>query len=436
MYSSFGADDTEREMAREAKNTVAANDLAVAKVIKRKVAKQSEWKVLGVPGLSIVVSPTGVASYQVRCMAGNGARRKQVRRAIGHANGPLAIKLSKARADAIALVGAAKGTKDEATDKTTLRQLFDQFVENNQGRSLRTVSDYRGALERDVFDELGHVPVVEITAKDIARVLMRVEKRSRNSAHKCRAALGSLYKWAKHRLLVDENPMLGMGFVHTNERRKLTFGDGELATLWTAIDGEEFASTDPMRLVLKLAILTGQRNSEVCGARKTELHLSVANPRWVIPGERMTRKNQEQVVYLSTQAAELFARAIELSGDKTFVFPGSAHGRRKGEWRQPHVAQESVSKAMAALCKVAGVEDVHLHDMRKAITSWLFQRGERPDIIDRILHHGSKNVTETHYNFASMDKWLRDAWQAWADHVVQIASQGASGAKVVALKRA
>ena len=127
---------------------------------------------------------------------------------------------------------------------------------------------------------------------------------------------------------------------------------------------------------------------------------------------------------------------MELSGDKTFVFPGSAHGRRKGEWRQPHVAQESVSKAMASLREVAGIADVHLHDMRKAITSWLGERGERPDILDRILHHGSKNVTDTHYNFASMEKWLRDAWQAWADHVVQIASQGVSGAKVVALKRA
>ena len=423
-------------MAREAKNTVAANDLSVAKIIKRKVTKQAEWKVLGVPGLSIVVSPSGVASYQVRCMAGTGARRKQVRRAIGHANGPLAIKLSKARADAIALVGAAKGAKDEAQDKTTLRHLFDQFAENDQGHALRTMSDYRGALERDVFEELGDVPVVEITAKDIARVLMRVEKRSRNSAHKCRAALGSLYKWAKHRLLVDDNPVLGMGFTHKSKRRELTFGDGELAKLWTAIDGEAFTSTDPMRFVLKLAVLTGQRNSEVCGARKSELHLGVANPRWVIPGSRMKRKNQEQVVYLSTQAAELFARAVELSGDKTFVFPGSAHGRRKGEWRQPHVAQESVSKAMASLCKVAGVDDVHLHDMRKAITSWLFQRGERPDIVDRILHHGSKNVTETHYNFASMDKWLREAWQAWADHVVRVAGQGSGEGKVVKLKSA
>jgi integrase len=415
-------------MAREAKNTVAANDLAVTKITKAKVTKQAEWKVVGVPGLSIIVNPSGVASYQVRCMAGMGARRKQVRRAIGRANGPLAIKFSEARAKALDLAGIAKGTRDEAQDPTTLRQLFDQFEENDRDRSPRTMSDYREALERDVFEELGKVPVVEVTAKDVARVLMRVEKRSRNSAHKCRAALGALYKWAKHRLLVEQNPTIGMGFTHKNKRRELTFGDDELAKLWTAIDSDAFTATEPMRLILKLAILTGQRNTEVCGARKSELKLDIANPRWVIPGERMKRKNEDQVVYLSTQAAELFRRAVKQSEDKTFVFPGSAHGRRKGTWRQDHIAQESVSRAMASLCKVAGVENVRLHDMRKAIASWLGERGERPDILDMILHHGSKSVTQTHYNFASMEKWLRAAWQAWADHVASV-QRVASGAE-------
>ena len=133
-------------------------------------------------------------------------------------------------------------------------------------------------------------------------MLMKVEMRSRNSAHKCQAALGSLYKWAKHRLLVDENPTVGMGFTHKNKRRELTFGDAELAKLWTAIDSEEFTATQPMRLILKLAMLTGQRNTEVCGARKSELRLDVANPRWTIPGSHMKRKDREQVVYLSTQA--------------------------------------------------------------------------------------------------------------------------------------
>jgi integrase len=416
-------------MAREAKNTVVANDLAVSKIIRDtkakiddgKITKQQEWKVVGVPGLSLIVTPSGAASYQVRCMAGTGVRRKQVRRAIGRADGPLAIKFSKARAKAIELAGAAKGIKDEEQDKATLRQLFDQFEEHDIDRSPRTMSDYREALERDIFKELADVPVAEITAKDIARVLMRVEKRSRNSAHKCRAALGALYKWAKHRLLVEENPTIGMGFTHKNKPRE-KFGDQkvareQLARLWAAIDSDKFTATEPMRLILRLAILTGQRNTEVCGARRSELHLDVANPRWVIPGERMKRKDEKQTVYLSKQATTLFRRALELSNDKTFVFPGATQGRRKGAWRQNHVAQESVSRAMASLCKVANLKDIHLHDMRKAITSWLGERGERPDILDMILHHGSKNVTVTHYNFATMEKWLREAWQAWADHV-------------------
>jgi len=419
-------------MAREAQNVVAANDLAVTKILKSKVEKQTEWKVHGVPGLSVIVTPSGRASYQVRCMAGSGVRRKQVRRMIGQAVGPHAIKFSAAKSKALDLTRTAKGAKEETQDKTTLRELFDQFEKNDRARSLRTMSDYREALERDVFGELGKVPVVEITAKDIARVLMVVEKRSRNSAHKCRAALGALYKWAKHRLLVDDNPTVGMGFTHKNPRRKLTFGTAELAKLWTAIDSDKFTATEPMRLVLKLAILTGQRNTEVCGAHKPELHLDVANPRWVIPGGRMKRKNEDQTVYLSTQATELFKRAVDFSHDKTFVFPGATQGRRKGEWRQPHIAQESVSRAMASLCKVAGVENVHLHDMRKAITTWLLENGERPDIVDRIVHHGSKKVTDTHYNFASFEKWLRAAWQAWGDHIAGLAT-GADQNKIVRL---
>lgn len=421
-------------MAREAKNTVPANALAVAKILKSKVEKQTEWKVLGVPGLSVIVSPGGAASYQVRCMAGVGVRRKQVRRTIGQATGPLAIDFNKAKNDALDTTRVAKGAKPENLDKTTLRKLFDQFEANSSDQSPRTMSDYREALERDIFKGLGDVPLVEITAKDIARALMVVEKRSKNSAHKCRAALGALYKWAKHRLLVDENPTIGMGFTHKNPKRKLTFGDAELGKLWAAIDSKEFTATEPMRLVLKLAFLTGQRNTETCGARKSELRLDVANPRWVIAGERMKRKDEDQDVYLSAQAAGLFKRSVELSDDKTFVFPGATQGRRKGEWRQPHIAQESVSRAMASLCKVGGVEDVHLHDMRKAIASWLYEKGERPDIVDRILHHGSKKVTETHYNFATMEKWLRDAWQAWADHIEAVSSTSA-GAQIIALPR-
>src|SRR5262245_52402576 len=125
-------------MPREVKNKVAASDTAVVALIKRELAKrekaggsaakQQEWKVEGVPGLSLALKPSGVAIYYVRFMAGHGARRKQIRQAIGQANGPTAIGLPKARTQAIKIASEGPtGFGDDGSPKVTLRQLFDQF---------------------------------------------------------------------------------------------------------------------------------------------------------------------------------------------------------------------------------------------------------------------------------------------------------------------
>jgi integrase len=383
-------------------------------------------------------------------MAGKGARRKSVRRAIGPANdredGHKAIKLSEAKAKALELfTGGTAHFDDDGGPSTTLRQLFEQFEENDKSRAPRTVADYRDALERDIFEGLGHVPLGEITAKDIAKALTKIESRSRNAAHKCRAALGSLYKWATKRLLVDANVMLGMGFTHKNEPRDRVLTIGELAALWRAIESNEFGAAPATRIILKLAILTGQRNSEVAGARTAELHIDekVANPYWHIPKMRMKRKTRDQYVFLSRQARALFVEALQLGGGSEFVFPATTHGRHVlGEARQ-HITQESVSHAMARARKLAKLENVHLHDLRKSISSWLGERGERSDVLDRILHHHSghssgqrSSVTETHHNFSIMAGPLRDAWQHWTDHVEAVArGEGESANKVPQFQR-
>jgi len=68
------------------------------------------------------------------------------------------------------------------------------------------------------------------------------------------------------------------------------------------------------------------------------------------------------------------------------VFPGVTQGRRRGhEWRREH--QETVSRAFARIAKVAGLENVRLHDMRKVLTSWLAEHGHAaPEMLDAILH--------------------------------------------------
>ena len=442
-------------MPRIAKNTVTANAEAITALIKRETAKrgatarQQEWKVLGVPGLSLALKPSGVAIYYMRFMAGHGARRRQVRKAIGQANGATAIKLADAKAAALRV--ARDGPQDYANDGEpgiTLTALFEKFeafersAKHDRRRTESTMSAYRAAFEKDVFGELGSVPVAEITAKDLAQLLAKVEARSRHSAHKVRAVFGSLYRWAVKRMLVESNITIGMGYSFQGKPRGRRLSDEEVAKMWAAVDSHEFDATPGMRLVLKLAMLTGQRNSEVAGARRSELHIgdSIATPFWQIHRSRMKRKDRDQWVFLSSQARQLFGQAVALAGDSAYVFPAAYQGRHAG---REHLMQESVSLAWKRAARIAGVRDAHLHDMRATITSWLGDRGERSDVLDRILHHhpghhtGQRSsVTDSHYNFGVMSGPLRDAWARWGDHLWAITGQGESGSTVVELKRA
>lgn len=405
-------------MGRKAANEIAANDRSLNKARRTRVAKQTEYSIAGEKGLSLVVKPSGAASYSMRYTIGEVGQKKD-RRAILGSFEDMTLAEAKDEADEIRRE-VRKGVDKHAgpPDLSTLRQLFETFEEHDTRRTARTLRDYRGHLERDVFDALGDKPIADLTAKDVARVLTKIDTRSASAAHNCRSALGTLYKWAKSRHLVEENIMIGMGFIKKPTARQNNINDDVLRAIWTSLDRKDCGVSTPIKMIIRLAILTGQRNSEVAGAEKCELDLKATDPVWVIPGRRMKRKTEDQIVFLSTQAAELFKQAISLTSNKEpLVFPKASENRPQGERSTPHLSQASVSKAMIKARDLAGVEDVTLHDFRKAITTWLGDRVESPDVLDRILHHGSQNVTRTHYNFATMEKWLRPAWQQWGDHV-------------------
>src|SRR5262245_21425836 len=137
--------DSKGDMAMPAKtkNKVTANDLAITKLIREQTAEhekavkagaptpQKEWRVDGVPGLSLAIKPSGVFIFYVRFMAGKGARRKQVRQAIGHANGPTPTKLSEAKAKAIKIAtDGPQGDGGDVDASRTLGLLLEQLDAN------------------------------------------------------------------------------------------------------------------------------------------------------------------------------------------------------------------------------------------------------------------------------------------------------------------
>src|SRR5262249_37987537 len=191
---------------------------------------------------------------------------------------------------------------------------------------------YRQYLEKAVFPLIGGKPASDVTGDHIVEICKSIEATGANvQSQNTKTAIGGVFRWGVRERLVKANPCAGIGRRSALVARSRTPTDDELATLWAATEGDESTVTLPMRRILQLAILTGQRRMEVAGARVSELHgLDTDSPVWIIPGdvnkrgkiiEGRTKNGREQHVPLSTQAAELFHNAIELSKGSEFVFP-------------------------------------------------------------------------------------------------------------------
>ena len=80
-----------------------------------------------------------------------------------------------------------------------------------------------------------------------------------------------------------------------------------------------------------------------------------------------------------------------------------------------------------------GVDDLAIHDMRRAVSNWLKNQGVGREVRDLILNHADTSVDGEHYSQAArMELQVGNAMQSWADHVWQITGQsvGSAGGSV------
>jgi integrase len=172
-------------------------------------------------------------------------------------------------------------------------------------------------------------------------------------------------------------------------------------------DGSAIMSTS-MVLIVKLALLTGLRRSEIAAAEKKELDLDSSNPMLVIPTGRAKNRNTHRVP-LPPQAASLFREALGASGDSAYVFPGG---------QDCHISPRSVSKAMERTRERIDLGEITIHDLRRTVGTFMTQLGVPRDVRERILNHGGKrkgNITDSVYNRYEYDAEKRAALELWAD---------------------
>ena len=389
---------------------------------KAKGPRGTEYQIAADPGFKLFVTAAGVGTYFYRYDDKRGRDRVQNRIKIGRRDEITLASARKRANDLRAKVGAGEDPREAAEARKTaltFKELFEERMRLDSDRAQTTLANYDEVLKREVFPTLGNLVADEITSAKFAGVLRMIK--SEHSAHRARSAIGSTYRWARKRELVSGNPTIGLGFTKKSEPRKRLLSPDELRTLWLGMDREDVSISEAVKTIVRLAILTGQRRAEVTGTSASELTLDDDRPLWRIPAARMKRKSAEQVVPLSREAAALFRNAMTEARDG-FVFPSDKRRVRLGVVPKfPHIDPHSISTAMRRLTDKLGIDDAHVHDARKVLATWLRQvHKARADVLDAVLHHAARGVTNTHYNFADLEEPVRQALQAWADHVTKI----------------
>jgi integrase len=312
----------------------------------------------------------------------------------------------------------ARERRDRASTPT-FRQLAERRLVD--GRLAQSTRDYyHWCLETYVHGAIGDLAACDVRTDDVIAVVDVVARKAPTTADRVQTAIASVFSWAVRERIVAANPARGIAKRAADVPRDRVPDDADLRLILRGIESawEPTASAD-LRAILHLLLLTGARNSEVRLAERGDFrwhgHAGYPGPVWVVPGDRLrrgqrmrgrTKSGRDKVLPLSRQAACLFRRSIDAAGERERLFDVAE--------------RRSVSYAMTRACSrigLVGDRAVTPHDFRRAVSTWLGDRGERPDAIEAIAGHAPKGVTRLHYNLSLLLPLVGNALQRWADHL-------------------
>ena len=264
---------------------LSANTKAIQKAVKTASGTRiAEYRIEGARGLVLHVLPSGTATWYFHYDAEVGKRRERRKLKIGRLD---EVALAKALGEAERLRPLIRQGADPVSQKAanreamTFAELAGERLENGDPLRPGTERDYRHVLGKDVLKTIGNIPAKVVTREDVIRVLDVISTRGANRrADTARAVISSIFSYGIDRGLVSDNPASGLRNRHDYQPRDVIASPSDIRRLWSAMDEGEAAMSSTIATIVKLALLTGLRRTEIAAARKAELDLdlNVAGP--------------------------------------------------------------------------------------------------------------------------------------------------------------
>ncbi|MEE7441863.1 tyrosine-type recombinase/integrase [Methylobacterium oryzae] len=394
------------------------------------LSKRREVPDGALPGLYLVVQPSGGKSWAVRYRA-DGKPRKLT---LGpYPRMPLTEAREAARTALRAVAegrdpaGEKRAAKIEPADTTRFGAVAADYIERYAKPRNRSWRETESFLTRtlNATDRWQDRDVRSISRKDVLNALDAVVARGATiHANRLFAALRRFFAWTVERGILNASPMAGLKPPSPEVSRDRVLTDRELVATWIAAEQIGY----PFGPVVQLLILTGQRRSEVLEAEWREFDLDAAT--WTIPRTR-AKNDRAHVVPLAPHAVAILRQLPRVGQRSHLLFTTTGATPFSGVSKATERLQ-----ALAAASSPDAVEAAawRLHDLRRTFASGCARLGVPVHVVEKALNH----VSGTHsgivgvYQRHDYGDERRRAMKLWATHLDGLLS---GDARVVRLER-
>lgn len=271
-------------------------------------------------------------------------------------------------------------------DKLTERFLVDHV---EAFLAPRTQTVYRQLVTGIIAPWFGSMPVRDITPEQVAA--FHTHARGKNHNRRANHALAVL---SKMMALAEEWGARPLGtnpcqhrrrFAEVRRQRYLT--EPELVRLGAALNAAEECWSPYALAAIRVLLLTGARKTEIRTLRWAQVDLSAGVAH--LSDHKTAAVSGAKAIILPAPAVAIL-RKLPREDGSAWVFPGRDPSKPVGNLDDPWQAVRSA----------AGLEDVHLHDLRHTFGATSAGLGQSLRVIGAILGHSSQATTQRYAHVA------------------------------------
>lgn len=344
--------------------------LTVSFVKKLSVGANARYADTETPGLQLRVSSKKISYY---------FRKRHNYKVYEFALGEHpSITLEEARAMALEKLAALANYSDVNSQivhqAPTVKEAIELWLQNQSDKA-------RARAAVKYFVHLEHKKIADLVPRDIESVFYSMSKTPYSANNAVRYLKTAIVQTFRKLQTPNPVPFLfdGIKKYDTAPRKRILSEREAPAIIDTLLRYTKSPRHADQANAILFMLYSGQRKSRVLGITTDQIDME--RRIWSVPGNNIKRPVE---LTLNDYAWEIIEKQIAK--------------RKTGHlflWRgQP---MKECRKTLATVCRECGLEDLHLHDLRRSLGSWMLSSGASIETVSKVLGHSSIKVTEQVY---------------------------------------